>query len=65
MDQDQTTDEILAVHQTRCSVVGLARPRGSPLLLLARNGVSVTLLESHPASNGTSAAIRSTRPLSN
>jgi 2-polyprenyl-6-methoxyphenol hydroxylase-like FAD-dependent oxidoreductase len=48
MDPDQAAPEVASVHQTRCCIVG-AGPAGAVLgLLLARAGVPVTLLESHP-----------------
>src|SRR5437660_4399733 len=48
MDQDREKDEVVSVHETRCCIVG-AGPAGAVLgLLLARGGVPVTLLESHP-----------------
>src|SRR6266850_275825 len=41
-------EEVLDVHETGCCVVG-AGPGGAMLaLLLARQGVAVTLLEAHP-----------------
>ncbi|HEV3260949.1 MAG TPA: FAD-dependent oxidoreductase [Gemmataceae bacterium] len=48
MDRDQEAGELASAHETRCCVVG-AGPAGAVLgLLLARAGVPVTLLESHP-----------------
>jgi 2-polyprenyl-6-methoxyphenol hydroxylase-like FAD-dependent oxidoreductase len=48
MDQDQAAGEVTSTHDTRCCIVG-AGPAGAVLgLLLARAGVPVTLLESHP-----------------
>lgn len=44
---DREVDEVTSLHETRCCIVG-AGPAGAVLgLLLARAGVSVTLLESH------------------
>src|SRR5262245_18322989 len=48
MDGDREAAEVASTHETRCCVVG-AGPAGAVLgLLLARAGVPVTLLESHP-----------------
>src|SRR5437763_556208 len=48
MDRDQEASEVASSHDTRCCIVG-AGPAGAVLgLLLARGGVPVTLLESHP-----------------
>src|SRR5262249_29761350 len=48
MDRDREGGELASAHESRCCVVG-AGPAGAVLgLLLARGGVPVTLLESHP-----------------
>jgi 2-polyprenyl-6-methoxyphenol hydroxylase-like FAD-dependent oxidoreductase len=48
MDRDQQPSDVVSVDETRCCIVG-AGPAGAVLgLLLARGGVPVTLLESHP-----------------
>src|SRR5207244_13383587 len=48
MHPNGEADEVATTHQTRCCIVG-AGPAGAVLgLLLARAGVPVTLLESHP-----------------
>src|SRR5437773_7300224 len=48
MDPDRETGEVVSDHESRCCIVG-AGPAGAVLgLLLARGGVPVTLLESHP-----------------
>src|SRR5205807_9011697 len=48
MDQTREDDTPASVQETRCCIVG-AGPAGAVLgLLLARGGVPVTLLESHP-----------------
>src|SRR5207248_9707910 len=48
MGREWDAGEAASVHETRCCVVG-AGPAGAVLgLLLARGGVPVTLLESHP-----------------
>jgi 2-polyprenyl-6-methoxyphenol hydroxylase-like FAD-dependent oxidoreductase len=48
MDHDQQAADLASSHETRCCIVG-AGPAGAVLgLLLARAGVPVTLLESHP-----------------
>src|SRR2546421_11924661 len=48
MEPDQEAGEVASAHETRCCIVG-AGPAGAVLgLLLARAGVPVTLLESHP-----------------
>jgi 2-polyprenyl-6-methoxyphenol hydroxylase-like FAD-dependent oxidoreductase len=48
MEQDREAGEVASAHETGCCIVG-AGPAGAVLgLLLARAGVAVTLLESHP-----------------
>src|SRR4051794_13154192 len=48
MNQDQEEGELASTQETRCCIVG-GGPAGVVLgLLLARAGVPVTLLESHP-----------------
>jgi 2-polyprenyl-6-methoxyphenol hydroxylase-like FAD-dependent oxidoreductase len=48
MHPDHESEEVVSTYETRCCIVG-AGPAGAVLgLLLARAGVSVTVLESHP-----------------